>query len=484
MASITSVGVGSGLELEDLITNILNAERTPTETRLNLQETETQASISAFGSLKSTLSAFQATLSSLSDSSDFSSRKATSGNPESFTASANSTAEIANYDIAVLNLAAASKVATNGAFSDPDATVGEGTLTLGFVDGDSFDVTVAATDTLTDIRDAINNATDNTGITASLLTVDAGLNDGSTITELILTSDSTGKANQITIGVDDTGDADNTDASGLSRFYFDGSDPEDISNQLTNKSTAEDASITVDGFTAYNSNNVFASVIDGVSITAVAADENPSDPTTTALNVAIDTAGVKQKITSFAATYNELIIVFNQLTDYNPDTETRGILGSDSSARIIEEQIRRIMSSTAEDAPSDFNNLAYLGFATNQNGTIKLDEDDLADAVASNFDDLSSIFAGDNGIASQLDDLLDSFLLSGGTIGIKEGILQEELSSIEDARLDLGYRLETIEARYRSQFAALDILVSQLNQTGNFLSQQLEATANIISGKK
>ncbi|WP_101759933.1 flagellar filament capping protein FliD [Oceanicoccus sp. KOV_DT_Chl] len=484
MASITSVGVGSGLDLEDLITNIVEAERAPTEARLNIQEAETQGSISAFGSLKSTLSAFQDTLSGLTDSANFSSRKATSGNTESFTATSDSSAEIANYNIAVLSLASASKVATNGSFVDPDATVGEGTLTLGFVDGDSFDIAVAATDSISDIRDAINNATDNTGITASLLTVDAGLNDGSTITELVLTSTSTGEANQITISVDDTGDADDTNDSGLSLFYFDGSDPDAVSNQLTNKNTAQDASITVDGFTAYSASNVFDSVIDGISITAVTADENPSDPTSAVLNVAIDTAGVQKEITSFAATYNELIIVLNQLTDYNAETETRGILSSDSSARIIEQQIRRIMSNTVEGAPSDFNSLAYLGFATNQNGTMKLDEDDLSEAISSNFDDLSSIFTGDSGIATQLDDLLESFLQSGGTIDVKENILKEELDTIEDARLSLGYRLEAIEARYRSQFAALDILVAQLNQTGNFLSEQLEATANIISGSK
>ncbi|ARN73053.1 flagellar filament capping protein FliD [Oceanicoccus sagamiensis] len=491
MASITSVGVGSGLDLETLIENILEAEKTPTETRLNLQETETQATITAFGSIKSTLSSFQDSLANLKDSNFFSSRQATSGNSESFTATSESTAEIGNYEVAVLALAEASKVATNGSFADPDATVGEGTLTLGFVDGDNFDISVAATDSLTTIRDAINNAEDNTGITASLLTVDAGMGDGSTITELVLTSNNTGEANQITISVDDSGDGDDTDGSGLSQFYFDGSDPDNVANQLVNKASAQDASITVDGFTAFSASNTFDSVIDGVSITAVTADENPGDPTTAALNVAIDTTGVQNEITTFAATYNELIIVMNQLTDYNAETETRGILNSDSSARIIEEQIRRIMTDTVDGAPSDFNNLSYLGFSTNQNGTLNLKTDsslsyesNLADAVSSNFDDLASIFTGDDGVATRLDDLLDSFLQSGGTIDTKESILQEELNVIEEERFDLGFRLEKIEDRYRAQFAALDILVAQLNQTGNFLSEQLAATANIISGNK
>ena len=488
MASITSVGVGSGLDLEDLITNILNAERAPTENRLNLQEAETQASISAYGNLKNTLASFQSSLNNLADANFLSSRKATSGKPEYFTAIADSTAKSGNYNIAVLALAEASKVASNGGYAGPEATLGEGSLTIGLVGGKSFNITVAATNSLADLRDAINNAEDNAGITASLLTVDAGLNNGSTITEIVLTANETGKANQITISVDDTGDGNDTDNSGLSRFYFDGANPGAAGNQLTNKNTAQDASITVDGFTAYSSTNVFDGVIDDVTITAVTADKDPLNPATATLDIAIDTAEVKSAITTFAASYNELMIVMNELTDYNAETDNRAILGSDSSARLIEQQLRRIMTSTIEGAADGFDNLSYLGFSTNQNGTISLIEEstdshtaNLSDALSSNFDDLGSLFSGENGIATQLNKLLDSFLQSGGTINIKEEILKEELNFIEEERFDLEFRLEKIEARFRSQFAALDILVAQLNQTSNFLSEQLKATTSIIS---
>lgn len=491
MATITSVGVGSGLDLESLITNIIAAEETPTSTRLNIEEAETQATVSAYGSVKSTLAAFQESLSNLKDSSFYSSRKASSADTDAFTATAGTSAELGSYDISVLALATASKVATNGGFADPAATVGEGTLSLGFVGGDSFGIEVALTDSLTDIRDAINNTSDNIGITASLLTVDdPDTTDGSTITELVITANNSGQDKQINITVDDTDDGDDTDANGLSRFFYDGSDPDNSINglnQMDDITVASNAAITVDGFTAYSSSNVFDSVINDVSITALAVDET----TTASLTVDIDTAGVKKEITTFAASYNELIIVMNSLTDYDADTGTRGILGNDSSARIIEQQLRRIMTSTVEEAPGDFNNLSYLGFSTNQNGTISLKEDsdnsfsaNLDDAVSSNFDDLATLLTGDNGIATKMDALLDSFLESGGTIDIKEEILSTELKEIEEERLDLGLRLEKIEERLRAQFAALDILVSQLNSTGNFLSQQLAATAKIVNGDR
>jgi flagellar hook-associated protein 2 len=481
MAAITSIGVGSGLDLESLVTNIITAERTPTETRLNIQEAEVQASISAFGNLKSTLSAFQSSLANLKDTTFYSGRKGTSGDSTSFTATADTTAQVASYQIAVLALAQESKVSTNGSFANPDATVGAGTLTIGFDGGSSFNVTLEATDTLTSIRDAINNDTSNVGVTASLLTIDAGMGDGSTITELVLTSNTTGDANQIDITVDDTGDGNDTDNAGLSRFYFDGSNPGAAGNQMQNTKEAQDASITVDGFTALSATNVFSNVITGVSITALKQDADPVSPTPAALAIELDTSTVEQQITTFAATYNELIIVFNTLTDYDETTETRGILGNDSSARFIESQLRRVMNDRVTDASFDFDSLSYLGFETNNNGTINLDTDMLSTAVSTQFDKLSTLFTGDNGIAGKLDSLLTSILQSGGTIATKENILSGEIKFIEEERIDLGLRLEKIEGRFRLQFAALDILVSQLNQTSDFLSQQLAATAKIIN---
>ena len=481
MAAITSVGVGSGLDLESLLTNIITAEKAPTETLLNIKEAEIQASISAFGSLKSTLSAFQSSLENPKESTFFSSRSATSGDSESFTATAESTAQTANYQVAVLALASESKVATNGSFADPDATPGAGTLTIGFDGGSAFTITVAATDSLTDIRDAINDASTNVGITASLLTIDAGMGDGSTITEMILTSDDTGASNQIDITVDDTGDGNDTDNAGLSRFHFDGSDPDAAGNQMLNKLESQDASITVDGFTAFSATNVFDSVISGVSITAITQDADPGSPTTAALTIETDTSAVKKEITTFAASYNELLIVLNTLTDYNATTETRGILGNDSSARLIEAQLRRVIGSRVEGAPFDFDNLGYLGFATNQNGTIKLDSDTLETAVETQFDSLSTLFTSDDGIATQLDSLLTSMLQTDGTINTKEDILNNKIKFIEQERRDLELRLEHIEKRYRTQFAALDILVSQLKSTGTFLTQQLAATAKIVN---
>lgn len=477
MASITSIGVGSGIDLEGLVDQLISAERDPQELRLNLQESVTQGSISAIGNLKSTLAAFQDSLASLNDSDAFSARSAISGDSSLFSVSADSTASVGSYTIEVDDLATANKVATNGSFSSPGATIGEGTVTIGFLAGSSFDISVAATDDLTTIKNAINDATDNIGVTASLITGVSG-------TELVITSNETGTANQLDISVVDTGDALNQDANGLSRLFYDGSDPDNLLNglnQIQQIDAAQDAKIFVDGFEATSSSNEFTDIIEGVTITALADDGGSFPLPSASLTVDTDKSSVKSNVETFVASYNELVTVLNALTDFDAVTETTGILSGDAAISALEAQIRRTLSNTVSSADDSLNNLALLGITTNSNGTIAIDETTLDDTILNNFDNIGALLAGDDGVTTQLDDLLESFLTTGGIFDSKEDNLNTQLSDIEDQRTVLELRLETIEARFRSRFAALDILVSQLNQTGDFLTQQLDAAARIVN---
>ena len=477
MASITSIGVGSGIDLEGLVDQLITAEREPQELRLNLRESVTQGSVSALGNLKSTLAAFQDSLAALTDVDAFSARSATSGDSSLFTASAASSALTGTYNIEVDDLAEANKVATNSGFSSPADTLGEGTVTIGFLGGGSFDITVAATDDLTTIRNAINEATDNIGVTASLITGVAG-------TELVITANETGTSSQLDISVVDTGDAQNQDANGLSRLFYDGSDPDNTVNslnQLQQVNAAQDAKIYVDGFEATSSSNEFSDVIEGVTITAVADDGGTVPLPSASLVVSTDKTSVKTNIETFIASYNELVTVLNSLTDFDPATGVSGVLSGDSSISALESQIRRTLSNTVDGADSSLNNLALLGVSTNTNGTIAIDETTLDDVINNNFDNIGALLAGDDGVTTRLDSLLDSFLSAGGIFDSKEDTFNAQLSEIEDQRLALELRIEAIETRFRSQFAALDILVAQLNQTGDFLTQQLDASARIVN---
>jgi len=230
---ITAIGTGSGIDLETLVTDLIAAEREPREISLNLKETVANAKFSSLGNLKSNVSEFRDSLANLKDITSYSARTATSGNMSLFTVTAEANANVGSYTIEVNTLANANKVATNASFTSPNSTVGQGTLTIGFLAGSTFDVTGADTDDLTAVRDAINNATDNVGVTASLITA-------ASRTELVITANNTGAANQLNISVIETGDTTNQDASGLSRLFYDGSDPD-------RKSVGEGKSVDIGG---------------------------------------------------------------------------------------------------------------------------------------------------------------------------------------------------------------------------------------------
>ncbi|MDY0005776.1 MAG: flagellar filament capping protein FliD, partial [Spongiibacteraceae bacterium] len=463
-------------DLEGLDTTILDAERQPQENRHNLKEAQLQGSITAHGSLNSTLATFQDSLAKLQPSSFVSQRAATSTDATLFTATADNRAELGNYAIQVFELAKAQKLAS-GDFSSPTEAVGSGTLNIS-AGGSVFSVAVTAgvNDTLADVRDAINSAPGNTGVTASLLTVDAGLGDGSTVTKLVLASTRTGAANAISVAVvDDDGISD--DGNGLSRLLFSAGNP---NNQLSELTPAQDARISVDGFTAFSATNEFSDVIEGVTIKALREADDILAPPGATLNISTDRSAVRSAIETFVASYNELVTVFNTLTDYDPATKTRGLLSGDASVNAIESQIRRAMGS-ANFNNGVLTNLSALGIATNRDGSVSLNDEALTKALTTNFDDLAGLFAGDDGIATKLDSLIGGFLSSGGVFSTREQSLQDQLRKVDDQRATMELRLGKMETRIRAQFSALDALVQQLNQTSDFLGRQLDASAQIVN---
>ncbi len=503
MAAISSIGTGSGIDLEGLVGKILEAERAPAEQRLELKQAQTEASLSAYGTLKSTLSTYQATLEDLSDADSLETRSASSSNEEIFTATANNEAQTTSNSIQVLNLATAHKLASAD-FASPSEAVGGGTLTIGLgAKSFSLDITAGTNDSLTAIRDAINTSEANPGVTASLITVDNGLEDGGTVTKLVFGSAETGTDNQISITVDETPEAGvddgglgggiigggggdpgadpaNKDNVGLSRLFFAADDPD---NQATELAAAENARITVDGFVAVSSSNSFADVIDGITITAVGVTEDPETTPPETLSVSQNPAALQEKIDAFVVGYNELMITINTLTNYDPETGSAGLLNGDSGVRAIETLLRRSLSrEIPNDNPhSNFTSLASIGLSTQRDGTISLDSEKFGAALEGNIDEIGALFSGENGIATELANVADGLLASDGVIKARSEGFDKQMRDIDDQRVALERRLTAIEARTRSQFAGLDSMIAQMQSTSSFLTEQL---ANLSSYTK
>ncbi|MFW5426290.1 MAG: flagellar filament capping protein FliD [Methylophagaceae bacterium] len=452
--AITAGGIGSGLDIESLVTQLVAAEGQPTSFRLDRKEASFQADLSAYGTLKAALSTFQTSVKALNDPESFQGRSATSSDTDLFTVSADTTAVAGSYDIEVTQLAEAAKL-RSGDFTSGTEVVGTGTLdiTLG---SDTFQIVVDTDNqTLEGIRDAINAASDNPGVTASIINVDDGL--GGSVSRLILSSDKIGAANDISIAVTDD-DLDNADTSGLSQL---------ATANLTSLQAAQDAIIFVDQQQVTRGDNTFSDVITGVSFTLKKADIG----TTETLAIALDKASVKSKVTGFVESYNSLVETMNTLASYSSEGGASGPLVGDSVLRGVKSQIRQQMTSAISGL--EFSTLSEIGVTTDDTGKLKLDSSKFDEVLTSDFTAVSQLFASENGLANSLSGILEGYIDSSGILSARTEGLQNRIGSISDDRERLGLRLDALEKRYRAQFTAMDILVAQLQSTGNFLTSQL-----------
>jgi len=442
MAAISSMGIGSGLDINQLVTDLVAAEREPAENRLDLRQAEYEAKLSGYGALKSALDGFQSSLEGLTSRSSLLDRSATTSDSAVFTASADADAVSGSYDIEVLSTAEAHKLKSTG-FADSDTAVGEGTLSL-TSGGESFELTIdSSNNTLAGIRDAINSAADNPGVTASIMQVDDGL--GGTESKLILTADNPGTDNEITVGGTLAG------TLGMEEMV-----------------AASDAQIRVDGELATRSSNTIDDVIQGVTL-ELKAD---SGGTTETLSIAQDTGGAKQAIGAFVDNYNALIATIGELSKYDAESGEAGILLGDATLRGLQSQLRQGISNPVEDA-GDFSTLVEIGITTNRDGTLSLDSGKLDDALAQDAEGVADLFAGSSGVATRLDESVDAYLKDDGIIENKTNGLEGSLLSLEKQREDLDRRMASLEERYTAQFIAMDQAVAGYNSTSDYLTDAL-----------
>lgn len=383
MASITSSGVGSGLDIQGLVSQLVAAEGQPVSQRLDRKEAKLQAQLSALGSFKSALSSFKSSASNLASLSSLSRRTATSGNAELYTVTASMTAVAASYEVEVNKLAQAHKLAS-GAFSDPTTAVGTGTLTFQFGDPTKAAQTVTISDSnnsLNGIRDAVNAA--NIGVRASIVKGDNGY-------QLIFSSEQTGLDNSLKITVSENPlDGSNTDMNGLSQLAYDPAAAVGNGKNLTETAAAQDALVYIDGIPVSSATNTISDAINGITFTLKKADPG----TKTTMTVAQDKAGASSVIQAFVKGFNDLVTAVNQLSGYNAETKQGGILIGDSSVRGVMSQLRGILGRTVAGLDGTYRALADLGIKTQVDGTLTVDTSKLDAALSNNFDEVGRLFA-------------------------------------------------------------------------------------------
>ncbi|WP_127476416.1 flagellar filament capping protein FliD [Sulfurivermis fontis] len=378
MASITSPGIGSGLDVAGLVNKLVTAEGQPVANRLDRREAKLQAQLSALGNVKSALSTFKGALANLTTIASFQKRTATSSNTELFTVAVAGRPVAGSYDVEVRSLAQAHKLASV-AFDEASSAVGTGTLTFQFGDPTKPAQTVAITDennSLTGVRDAVNAA--NIGVRATIVNGDDGF-------QLVFSAESSGIDNSLRISVEESpADGSNTDMNGLSRLAYN----EDAYN-MTQTAAAKNAEVYIDGIKVSSATNTVSDAIAGLTLTLKKEEAG----TKATLNVALDKNSATTAVEGFVNAFNSLVGTFNQLSGYNAETKQAGVLIGDSSLRGVLSQLRSVLSSPVSGLDGTYRALADLGIKTKTDGTLELDKAKLTAALDSNFDDIGRLFA-------------------------------------------------------------------------------------------
>lgn len=492
MSSITSTGLGSGLDINSIVSAIVDAERDPAIASMVSESAAATAAISAYGVLNSALSEFQDSYADLGRSSTFSAATSTSSNSDILDVTLGVGADIGSWQFEVQQKAQAQTIvsAADNSYAEATSEVGTGTITFSFgtyeddgsftANPDKEDETLvidATNNSLDKLRDAINEG--DYSVSASIV------NDGNSY-RLVLTNKETGEENAMQLTVSDD-DGNDTDTSGLSSLVY---SPTVKNSERT--SEAKDAVIVMDGIEITRSSNEITSVIEGVTI-------NVNDETevgeTVSINISADYTTVEEQINAFVESYNSTITQMNTLSAYGGESGSDGALNGDSTIRNIKNQLRSVLNTTVTHSGGVVQSFADLGILTERDGTLTLDSDKLTTAMETDMDSIANFFTASGGASDALVEYTskNSFTVPGtydveitqiATQGVLEltaptfPITVDTSNDTFKMRLD-GYLSEDIvltAGTYNTAEEFITELQTQINSDSNFVENGLNVS--------
>ena len=474
MATISSSGIGSGLDVESIITKLMTIERQPV-VDLQTKATTIQNQVSEFGKIRSAMSTFRDAAQKLTNLDTWALTTATSSDANSVSVTTATGASPGNYSLTVSSLATSQALAS-GVFASSSATVGAGTLHIeqgtwgagqnsftAKTGGTALDVTVAATDTLAQVRDKINMAGAGSGVTATIFSDSTG-------SRLMLRSSATGTDSAFRIAVTDTGDGVNNDASGLSALSYDTASG---AKQMSQTQVATNAIATINGLPVNSQSNTLTNVVDGVTVKLTGTTAAP-----VTISVTQDFDTIKKGLQSFADAYNALSTILTTDTKYDATTKTGGPLQGDSSVLAMQRTMRNLAGASS-NASSVFSRLADIGLSTGADGSMSVNDTKVANAI-NNPAELKKVLINSDaldkskvGLMRQFRNFGDSILAFDGSLTTRTNGMQARIQSNSDQQSRLNDRIAQTEKRIRAQYTALDATMGQLTGLSSYITQQV-----------
>lgn len=437
MATFSVLGVGSGLDLQGLLSKLMAVEQTPITT-LQSKVSKIDTQISLYGTIQSKLSALQSAADVISFPSSLNAVSATPADTGIATSSATFVAQEGTYNVNITELASAQKTVSQG--YPVGTTFGGGTLSITFAsDAIQHDIAISAGDKISDIASKVNAA--NIGIKASVIS-------GTDGDHLVLTGANSG--------------ADNA-------FTFSSSQ---ITEDPALKVIAKDAAATIDGISISSSTNTFSGQINGLTINAVAKGQ-------TTITVKTDNTTVVDAVQSFVDAYNAVVSEIKKDTAYDSTNKTSQPLTGDSIARSILNSLNSVRTTMPSSlSGSSIQSLSAFGVTVQQDGTLSLNSSKLTNALNSSTNDtLAAINAFGQAFSNKVSDLLGT----NGVVTNRVSGLTATRTRYENNISDLEIRVAMIQKQYEQQFSKLDQLVTSYSTTSSYLTQIFSSWSNSSS---
>lgn len=440
--SILSGATKSSLDVNSLVTALVNAKTAAQASTIANQQASDNTTLSAIGQMKSSLTALQNSISGLSDGSIFTQLAATMSGT-GITATTSTGAAAGSYAISVQQLATSNQISSTAYAAN--ATLGTGNLTIGVGTGSMTIALSSSNNTLAGVAAAINGATGNPGVSATVVTAADGQH-------LVLSSTVTGAANTVTVsgaaGVD----------AGMATASF---------AQVT---AAQDAKLTISGNNVTSASNNVTSAITGVTLSL----SSTAVGTTQTLSVASNTSAITTAVQNFANAYNGWISTEKSLSSYNASSSSgsqAGPLLGDAMLNSAVNGIASIMASGVSVGGTTYS-LAQIGMNLNNDGTVTFSSSTLASTLASSPTMVSNVFNSTNGIGQQLTSFITSYTTSTvGQIDQRTASINTDLTNLQQQTTSLQAYQASLTSQYNAQFTALNNLMTTMQNNTSYLNQ-------------
>lgn len=443
MATTSSLGIGTGVDLQGMLKSIMSAERAPI-TALDTKITAANSKISVFGTLKSKLDTLQSAAETLQFPSRLSAVTAESSDSSVLGSSAAFTATPGSYQAVVTQLAKAQKNVSTG--YGTSTTFGPGNLDFTVGGTPAASITFEAGMTLEQVSTRINGA--KIGVTATLINT----SDGNQ--RMVLTSDKSGASNGFSLEATSSLPA----TSGIGLTTFDGGYAQ----------VAQDAKMTLDGLEISSSTNTFASSVSGLTLTAVKEG-------TSTITVKNDESKITSAVQAFVDAYNAVTTTIKTNSTYNAATKTAQAFSGEASIRSVQNGLSDTRTLIPPElSTGNITKLSDLGISVQQTGLLTLDKAKLTAAIGTS---ASAVTNALSAYGKSFSEKIAGMLDSGGVFTNRVSSLNSSVTRFKDNQANLEVRVALVEKRYRAQFTALDKLVSSMQSTSSYLTQQLASLA-------